>query len=103
MPREIGPRAAGTPGNSEHWQNFAACRGLDPEVFFDKSTTYAKSVCVPCSVRSECLEDALRMNSSFGVWGGLTEGERRKILKQREGAATRQKVARLVERNEQAS
>jgi len=103
MPREIGPRAASTRANPEHWQDFASCRGVDPEAFFDKSPIYAKSVCKDCPVKSECLADALRTNERYGVWGGLTWNERRKILRARAGAVTRQNVARRVERNEQAS
>ncbi|MGH9151004.1 MAG: WhiB family transcriptional regulator [Acidimicrobiales bacterium] len=63
------------------WRRLAACRGLDPDIFFPTSEDEAgpaKSVCGTCSVREACLEWALTSGEE-GVWGGLTERERRRL------------------------
>lgn len=67
------------------WRVLAACRGIDPELFFPVSpdgpsldeVRRAKAVCGDCVVRRECLEFALGTGQRHGVWGGLTEDERR--------------------------
>ena len=64
------------------WQERALCAQTDPEAFFPEkggSTREAKKVCVGCDVRSECLEYALEHDERFGIWGGLSERERRKL------------------------
>ncbi|MDO4258844.1 MAG: WhiB family transcriptional regulator [Actinomycetaceae bacterium] len=64
------------------WQQFALCAQTDPEAFFPEkggSTREAKSVCQACDVREECLEYALANDERFGIWGGLSERERRRI------------------------
>lgn len=64
------------------WQERALCAQTDPEAFFPEkggSTREAKRVCVSCEVRSECLEYALANDERFGIWGGLSERERRKL------------------------
>ena len=64
------------------WQQFALCAQTDPEAFFPEkggSTREAKSVCASCEVRSYCLEYALMNDERFGIWGGLSERERRKM------------------------
>jgi WhiB family redox-sensing transcriptional regulator len=65
------------------WQNRAACSQQDPEAFFPEkggSPQIAKQVCLSfCDVRDECLAYALSNDERFGVWGGLTERERRKM------------------------
>ena len=71
------------------WRNRSACRDTDPELFFPIGTTgsaieqigVAKSICERCSVRPECLEFAFETAQESGVWGGLTEDERRKLRK----------------------
>jgi WhiB family redox-sensing transcriptional regulator len=63
------------------WQERALCAQTDPEAFFPEkggSTREAKKVCVSCEVRAECLEYALENDERFGIWGGLSERERRK-------------------------
>jgi WhiB family transcriptional regulator, redox-sensing transcriptional regulator len=68
------------------WRLDALCAETDPEAFFpDKggSTREAKRVCVGCAVRSECLEYALANEERFGIWGGLSERERRRLRLQR--------------------
>lgn len=64
------------------WPESALCAQTDPEAFFPEkgtSTRDAKKVCAGCVVRLECLDDALRSSDRFGVWGGLSERERRKL------------------------
>ena len=67
------------------WQERALFAQTDPEAFFPEkggSTREAKKVCLSCEVRSECLEYALENDERFGIWGGLSERERRRIKKQ---------------------
>lgn len=67
------------------WQERALCAQTDPEAFFPEkggSTREAKRVCMSCEVRSECLEYALAKDERFGIWGGLSERERRRVKKQ---------------------
>ena len=67
------------------WQADALCAQTDPEAFFPEkggSTRDAKRVCTGCDVRAECLEFALRNDERFGIWGGLSERERRKLKRQ---------------------
>ncbi|MFP5322758.1 MAG: WhiB family transcriptional regulator [Acidimicrobiia bacterium] len=69
---------------------FGACRGADPDLFFPdrgESLEPAKAVCAECVVRDECLEFALAAGERFGVWGGTSERERRRIRRQRRIAA----------------
>ena len=64
------------------WQDRALCAQTDPEAFFPEkggSTREAKRVCSTCEVREECLEYALAHDERFGIWGGLSERERRKL------------------------
>ena len=66
------------------WQERALCAQTDPEAFFPEkggSTREAKRVCLSCDVRGECLEYALMHDERFGIWGGLSERERRKLKK----------------------
>jgi WhiB family transcriptional regulator, redox-sensing transcriptional regulator len=66
------------------WQERALCAQTDPEAFFPEkggSTREAKRVCLACEVRAECLEYALANDERFGIWGGLSERERRRVKK----------------------
>lgn len=68
------------------WQDAANCLGVDPDLFFPErgaSTREAKEVCKGCVVRGECLEYALANGEKFGIWGGLSERERRRLRRQR--------------------
>lgn len=67
------------------WTTRAACRGTDPDALFvaGAAQNRAKAVCVGCPVRTECLADALDNRIEFGVWGGMTERERRALLRRR--------------------
>lgn len=72
------------------WRRHSACRGLDPEIFYpvdDEAAAAAKRVCEVCSVQHQCLEFALQGREKEGVWGGATEKERRRILRQRRRAS----------------
>ena len=64
------------------WQQHALCAQTDPEAFFPEkggSTREAKAVCQACQVREECLEYALANDERFGIWGGMSERERRRL------------------------
>jgi WhiB family redox-sensing transcriptional regulator len=66
------------------WQERALCAQTDPEAFFPEkggSTREAKRVCTVCEVRSACLTYALEHDERFGIWGGLSERERRRMKK----------------------
>ncbi|MGR6964505.1 WhiB family transcriptional regulator [Geodermatophilus sp. URMC 61] len=77
------------PVGDPSWRLEALCAETDPEAFFPEkggSTRDAKRVCSGCSVRAECLEFALANDERFGIWGGLSERERRRLrLQQRTG------------------
>ena len=78
----------------QRWQERANCLGVDPDLFFPErgaSTREAKAVCRGCEVRVECLEYALAHGEKFGIWGGLSERERRRVRRQR--ALERRKLA----------
>ena len=66
------------------WQRDALCSQTDPEAFFPEkggSTRDAKRICSGCDVRQQCLDYALQNDERFGIWGGLSERERRKLKK----------------------
>lgn len=68
------------------WQKEALCRQTDPEVFFPEkggSTREAKKICHGCEVRLKCLQYALDGDERFGIWGGLSERERRKLKRRK--------------------
>ena len=72
------------------WRQHAACRGIAPDVFYpvaDEDADEAKAVCEQCDVRGACLEYALGHREREGVWGGATERERRRIIRQRRRTA----------------
>ncbi len=69
----------------QEWQDQALCAQTDPEAFFPEkggSTREAKRICQACAVRDECLEYALEHDERFGIWGGLSDRERRRLRKQ---------------------
>lgn len=88
-PIELGVPGVRQPSSDEDnalaWQSDALCAQTDPEAFFPEkggSTRDAKKICASCEVRAECLEYALQNDERFGIWGGLSERERRKLRKQ---------------------
>lgn len=79
------------------WQFLAACRGEDTADFFppphpetredrEARESRAKAICGVCPVRAECLDYALSVRESYGIWGGRSEAERRVLLRQRDRA-----------------
>lgn len=69
----------------DRWQDRANCAGVDPELFFPSrgaSTREAKAVCQGCEVRAECLDHAIENGEKVGIWGGLSERQRRVIRRQ---------------------
>jgi WhiB family redox-sensing transcriptional regulator len=72
------------------WRQKAACRGVDPDIFYpvsDEDAEDAKAICGSCPVQQACLEWALAVREKDGVWGGATERERRRILRRRRRSA----------------
>ncbi len=72
----------GLEADAQSWQERALCAETDPEAFFPEkggSTREAKKICTGCEVKAECLEYALANDERFGIWGGLSERERRKL------------------------
>jgi WhiB family redox-sensing transcriptional regulator len=69
----------------QDWTARAACDSADPDELFvtGAAQNRAKAVCMGCPVRTECLSDALDNRVEFGVWGGMTERERRALLRRR--------------------
>ncbi|MEQ6896888.1 WhiB family transcriptional regulator [Microbacterium horticulturae] len=89
----VDPVDLGVPGvrqpveedNPLAWQADALCAQTDPEAFFPEkggSTRDAKRICTSCEVRAQCLEYALQNDERFGIWGGLSERERRRLKRQ---------------------
>ena len=73
-------------GGMPSWTEEANCKGADADIFFPErgaSTRKAKSICRACSVQEDCLEFAIENSEKFGIWGGLSERERRRIKRQR--------------------
>ncbi len=88
---------APTEDSERSWQDFANCLGIDPDLFFPErgaSTREAKAVCKACVVREECLESALEEGIKFGIWGGMSERERRRIRRQRKVASRMTAITR---------
>ena len=68
------------------WQDYANCRGADADLFFPErgaSTRKAKAICAACEVKGDCLDFALRAGEKFGIWGGMSERERRRVRRER--------------------
>jgi WhiB family redox-sensing transcriptional regulator len=79
------------PGEAAEWEERARCRNIDDQSLFfpehgNRSPSRAKAICNRCDVRADCLRAALENDERFGIWGGLTEKERR-ALQRRAGAA----------------
>lgn len=84
-------------GEDMDWVDRARCRSEDPELFFPVGTTgaaavqieRARAVCAQCDVRMQCLEWAMSTGQEAGVWGGLSEEERRALRRARRREAVR--------------
>jgi WhiB family redox-sensing transcriptional regulator len=85
--RRVADAEVNLPDDEENplaWQSDSLCAQTDPEAFFPEkggSTRDAKKICASCEVRARCLEYALQNDERFGIWGGLSERERRKLRK----------------------
>src|ERR1700723_4318498 len=80
------PRLCLVADEAEAWRAKANCRGVDPELFYPErgaSLREAKEVCRGCVVREDCLEYAMANGEKFGIWGGLSERERRRLPRAR--------------------
>lgn len=83
--KQLGSRSSGRLDTS--WRDHAACRFMDPDLFFPTGTagaaleeiSVAKAACVSCPVRDACLQFAFETRQEHGVWGGTTEDERRRL------------------------
>ena len=72
------------------WQDYANSRGADADLFFPErgaSTRKAKAICNACEVKAECLDYAIVNGEKFGIWGGMSERERRRVRRQRQVAS----------------
>jgi WhiB family redox-sensing transcriptional regulator len=70
------------PSPPDHWQDRAACFGIEPDVFFpisEEEAGAALAYCSVCRIREECLAWALKNGERYGVWGGTTEQQRRRL------------------------
>jgi WhiB family redox-sensing transcriptional regulator len=79
-------RTAEAERRDTRWMDRGNCLGVDPDLFFPArgaSTREAREVCRGCVVREQCLEYALVNAEKFGIWGGLSERERRRIRRAR--------------------
>ena len=68
------------------WTDQAACRGTDTEIFFPANAdeeAEALSICATCPVRAQCLDYAIRNRETYGIWGGTTPEQRRRIRRER--------------------
>lgn len=84
----------------QQWKTDAACRGMDPALFFPQRgevVAAAKAVCGGCDVQAECLAYAMNNHENFGVWGGMSEHERRRLRRNRNRAAGRLAPARPID------
>jgi len=82
---------ARTAENAAGWRELALCAQVDPELWFPESgqpNGKAKLVCSWCDVRAECLAFALEANEQYGVWGGLSPEERRRLRRRQREAAS---------------
>jgi WhiB family redox-sensing transcriptional regulator len=72
------------------WQDSANCLGADPALFYPErgaSTREAREVCQACDVQPDCLEFSLQRSEKFGIWGGLSQREIRRVRRQRSQVA----------------
>jgi WhiB family redox-sensing transcriptional regulator len=83
--------ALGRPGLvTMSWREWARCKGVDPEIFYppeEDDALEAKEICAGCPVQEVCLDYALTRREKLGVWGGMTERERRRMLRHRRKAS----------------
>lgn len=90
---------------ADDWAVRASCRASDPDTLFVQGAAQnrAKQLCGACPVKLECLADALDNHVEFGVWGGLTERERRALLKRRPDVSSWRRLLEAARRDHEAS
>jgi WhiB family redox-sensing transcriptional regulator len=81
-----GDAALGAGEPAARWRGRARCRGLDPHLFFPEDeeggdAERAKEVCADCAVREPCLQEAMTATEAYGVWGGTTPRDRRRMIR----------------------
>jgi WhiB family transcriptional regulator, redox-sensing transcriptional regulator len=88
---------------AQDWAQRGACASGDPDDLFVQGAEQnrAKAVCFGCAVRTECLADALDERIEFGVWGGMTERERRTLLRRRPDVNSWRAFFQSVQRSEE--
>ena len=89
-PAAVIPLPALGGADERDWRELALCAQVDPELWFPESgqpNGKAKLVCSWCDVQAECLAFALHANEQFGVWGGLSPEERRRLRRRQREAA----------------
>ena len=93
-----------SPGTAE-WAVEAACRNSDPDALFVQGAAQnrAKVICRTCPVRVACLADALDNKVEFGVWGGMTERERRALLRRRPNVTSWRRLLEVAANNHKAA
>ena len=90
--------------SADIWRDNALCRDTDPDLFFPVGSTgnaltsidHAKRVCGDCNVMQDCLDFALETNQDSGIWGGLSEEERRTIRRRRAAAIRSARAAAVA-------
>jgi WhiB family redox-sensing transcriptional regulator len=88
----------------QDWSALSACNDADPDDLFvtGAAQNRAKAVCLGCPVRTECLSDALDNRVEFGVWGGMTERERRALLRRRPDVTSWRQLLEQARREHEA-
>lgn len=75
--------------DDEDWRERAVCAQIDPDLWFPEkggNTRDAKKLCLTCTVRAQCLDFAMEHEERYGVWGGRSERERRRMVKEQEAS-----------------
>lgn len=89
----------------DKWKAKAACRGMDPELFYPERGDWvavenARAICATCNVTAECLDYALGMAEGLGIWGGYSERQRRQMKRKRAREARAEGVVTSVDRTQ---
>lgn len=89
----------------DNWSARARCAATEPDQLFAKGAAQqnAKAICQRCPVVAECLADALDNHTEYGVWGGMTERERRALLRRRPSVKSWSELFKQARAEEQAA
>lgn len=67
--------------DNDQWRLLAKCRGEDTKIFYDKyRASLARAICKECIVRQDCLDYSISNDEKFGIWGGVSERSRRRMI-----------------------